>query len=205
MKAFRPLLFAALFFFSLCISAHAASGGFVHTEGTHLVDGQGHTLQLRGTSLGNWIVREGYMFHLDKGPQSSREIDDLTNELLGPAESAKLWREYRDRYVTRADIQFLAHAGFNSIRIPIDYRFFTPGNNEGFTLVDRVVDWAKEAGLYVIIDMHAAPGGQTGTNIDNSSGYPWLFESAECQRETVEIWKRIAEQGPVTRFRSLHQ
>ncbi len=193
MKFFRLFLLTALCFSDFCISAHATSTGFVHAEGTHLVDSQGRTLHLRGTSLGNWIVREGYMFHLDKGPQSSREIDELTNELLGPEESAKLWREYRDRYITRADIQFLARVGYNSIRIPIDYRFFTPGNDEGFTLLDRVIGWAQEAGLYVIIDMHAAPGGQTGTNIDNSSGYPWLFESPECQQETIDIWKRIAE------------
>ena len=173
--------------------ARAASNSFVHTEGAHLVDSEDRPLHLRGTSLGNWIVREGYMFHFDKSPQSSREIDELTNELLGPAESAKLWREYRDRYITRADIQFLAKVGYNSIRIPIDYRFFTAGNDEGFTLVDRVIAWAKEAGLYVIIDMHAAPGGQTGTNIDNSWGYPWLFESSQCQQESIDIWKRIAE------------
>jgi endoglucanase len=193
LKAFRGFSLVTLCFFLLCFSARAASNGFVHTEGPHLVDGQGHTLHLRGTSLGNWIVREGYMFHLDKGPQSSREIDELTNELLGPVESAKLWREYRDRYISRADIQFLAKAGYNSIRIPIDYRFFTPGNEEGFTLLDRVIGWSQEAGLHVVIDMHAAPGGQTGTNIDNSWGYPWLFESQECQQQTVDIWKRIAE------------
>ena len=193
MKFFRLFLLTALCFSWFCVLARGDSSGFVHAEGAHLVDSQGHTLHLRGTSLGNWIVREGYMFHLDKGPQSSREIDELTNELLGPEESAKLWREYRDRYITRADIQFLARVGYNSIRIPIDYRFFTPGNDEGFTLLDRVIGWAEEAGLYVIIDMHAAPGGQTGTNIDNSSGYPWLFESPECQQETIDIWKRIAE------------
>jgi endoglucanase len=192
LKAFRQVLFTVLCLSFFCLSARAASDGFVHTDGTHLVDGQGHILHLRGTNLGNWIVREGYMFHLEKGPQSTREIDELTNELLGPAESAKLWREYRDRYITRADIQFLARVGYNSIRIPIDYRFFTPGNDEGFMLLDRVVGWAKESGLYVIIDMHAAPGGQTGANIDNSWGYPWLFESSECQQETIDIWKRIA-------------
>ena len=186
---FRCLALIAL---SFCLSAHAATYGFVHADGAKLVDGNGHTLNLRGTSLGNWMVREGYMFHLDKGPQSSREIDDLTNELLGPAASEKLWREYRDRYVTQGDIQFLAKVGYNSIRVPIDYRLFTPGNDEGFTLLDRVIGWAQEAGLYIIIDLHAAPCGQTGTNSDNSWGYPWLFESPECQQETVDLWQRIA-------------
>jgi Cellulase (glycosyl hydrolase family 5) len=164
---------------------------FVHTDGARLVDGQGHALMLRGTNLGNWLVREGYMFHFDGGPQSAREIEALTNELLGPEESAKFWKAYLDRYVTRDDIQFLKRAGFNSIRVPIHYKYFESDNAEGFRLLDRVVEWSREAGLYVVIDMHAAPGGQTGTNIDDSWGYPWLYDSPQAQQRTIDVWKRI--------------
>jgi aryl-phospho-beta-D-glucosidase BglC (GH1 family) len=165
---------------------------FVRTEGTHLIDGQGHPLSLRGTNLGNWLVREGYMFHFEGGPQSAREIETLTNELLGPESAKKFWGEYLDRYITREDIQFLKRAGFNSIRVPIHYKYFESDNADGFRLLDRVVEWSREAGLYVVIDMHAAPGGQTGANIDDSWGYPWLYESPEAQQELIAIWKRIA-------------
>lgn len=48
---------------------------------------------------------------------------------------------------------------------------------DGFARVDSVVEWCREADLYLIFDMHDAPGGQTGDNIDDSYGYPWLFES----------------------------
>jgi len=189
-RRFHPLpLIAAL---ALALSAHAATNGYVHTNGSQLVDGDGHTLNLRGTSLGNWMVPEGYMFRLEQAPQSGREIEALVNELLGPTAATQFWHDYRDRYVTRADIQFLRRTGYNSIRIPIDYRFFTPGNPDGLALLDRVIGWAQEVGLYIVIDMHAAPCGQTGTNIDNSWGYPWLFESPECQQQTIDIWKRIA-------------
>src|SRR5271167_2957768 len=70
-------------------SAALAQSRFVHTDGTHLVDGHGHPLMLRGTNLGNWLVREGYMFHFEGGPQSAREIAALTNELLGPEAAEK--------------------------------------------------------------------------------------------------------------------
>jgi len=166
--------------------------GFVRTSGTHLVDSQGHQLTLRGTNLGNWLVREGYMFHFEGGPQSAREIEALTNELLGPEEAKKFWREYLDRYITREDIQFLKRVGFNSIRIPIHYKYFESDDAEGFRLLDRVIDWSRETGLYVIIDMHCAPGGQTGANIDDSWGYPWLYDSPEAQQQTIAVWKRIA-------------
>jgi endoglucanase len=170
----------------------AAQSHFVHTDGTRLFDGQGHPLMLRGTNLGNWLVREGYMFHFEGGPQSAREIEALANELLGPEAARKFWSEYLDRYVTRDDIQFLKRTGMNSVRIPIHYQYFQTGDAEGFRLLDRVIGWAREAGIYVVIDLHCAPGGQTGANIDDSWGYPWLYDSPEAQQQTIDTWKRIA-------------
>jgi len=46
--------------------------------------------------------------------------------------------------------------------------------------------------LYVILDLHAAPGGQTGTNIDDSAGYPWLYQSPQEQEHLIGIWRRLA-------------
>ncbi len=45
----------------------------------------------------------------------------------------------------------------------------------------------------MILDMHAAPGGQTGTNIDDSYGYPWLYDSPKEQAHLVAVWQRIAK------------
>ncbi len=165
---------------------------FVHTDGARLVDGQGKTLMLRGTNLGNWMVREGYMFHFEGGSQSAREIAALANELLGPEAAEKFWKAYVDRYVTRDDIQFLKRAGFNSVRVPIHYKYFESDNADGFAMLDRVVEWSREAGLYVVIDLHAAPGGQTGANIDDSWGYPWIYDSPQEQLHAIDVWKRIA-------------
>jgi aryl-phospho-beta-D-glucosidase BglC (GH1 family) len=40
--------------------------------------------------------------------------------------------------------------------------------------------------------MHAAPGGQTGDNIDDSWGYPFLYENAESQNLLINIWRKLA-------------
>ncbi len=113
-------------------SAAVAQSHFLHTSGKQLVDGAGHPLMLSGTNLGNWLVREGYMFHFEGGPQSAREIEALVNELLSPEGAAKFWKTYLDRYITRDDIQFLKRAGFNSIRVPIHYKYFESDNGGGF-------------------------------------------------------------------------
>ncbi len=193
MRSSRATLFfllnAAILLFS---SSLWAQKGFVHRQGKQIVDGQGTPLHLRGTNLGNWLEPEGYMFKFVKEPQAPREIEDLTRSLLGPTEAENFWHAYRQNYISREDIQFLKKANFNSIRIPLHYKFFLPGNDEGFALLDPVVRWASEAGMYVVLDMHCAPGGQTGTNIDDSWGYPWLFESEASQQQLIDIWKRIA-------------
>lgn len=183
---------------SLCASV--ASNGqsrFVTTRGKDLASLDGKPLLLKGINLGNWLLPEGYMFKF-KTANSPVLIYTVINQLIGEDEARRFWQAYRDNYITREDIRFIKQAGFNSVRVPFSYRLFVsegePQKLEGagYELLDRVVDWCKKEGLFVILDMHAAPGGQTGDNIDDSWGYPFLFESAESQDLTVNIWRKIA-------------
>lgn len=170
-----------------------AQQGFVHTAGTEIVDGQGKPLMLRGINLGNWLEPEGYMFHFDGGPQSPREIEDLTRELIGVWEADEFWKKWRAGYITEGDIDRIKAMGFNSVRVPIHWKLFEGNGPEGLELLDRLVQWARKDGIYIILDMHCAPGGQTGTNIDDSYGYPWLYSSKTAQLALVGLWGRIAE------------
>ncbi len=178
--------------FLLCAGVLCAQTSFVHTQGKSLVTPDGQKLLLRGINLGNWLEPEGYMFLFEGGAQAPREIEGLFNELVGPEDAAKFWKSYRDAYITEQDIAFIHKAGFNSVRIPLHYKLFAAGG-EGFVYLDRVIQWCSKAGLWVILDLHCAPGGQTGTNIDDSWGYPWLFESPQEQQATIDVWKRLAQ------------
>src|SRR6266436_5059652 len=86
----------------------------------------------------------------------------------------------------------LLRAGFNAIRVPLHYSLFESDDAEGFQLLDRLIVWSRAEGLYVVLDLHAAPGGQTGTNIDDSAGYPWLYQSPQEQEHLIAIWRRLA-------------
>jgi len=132
------------------------------------------------------------MWLFEGGPQSPSEIRALVLELLGPEASAAFWQKYRDNYVTRDDIALLHRAGFNAIRVPLHYSLFESDDAEGFKLLDRLVLWSRAEGLYLILDLHAAPGGQTGANIDDSAGYPWLYQSPQEQEHLIAIWQRLA-------------
>lgn len=166
--------------------------GFVGARGKDLVDPSGGKLTLHGINLGNWFEPEGYMFLFEGGPQSPRDIEAFFNELIGPNAAGEFWKEYRKRYITESDIGFIRHAGLNSIRIPLHYKFFRQGG-EGFEVLDPALEWCRRAGVWVILDLHCAPGGQTGANIDDSWGYPWLYESAQEQDLTCQVWRGIAQ------------
>jgi endoglucanase len=170
---------------------------FVTTRGKDLVATDGKPLLLKGINLGNWLLPEGYMFKF-KTANSPRLIQTVINELVGEDEGRRFWKTYHQNYITPEDIRFIKQSGFNSVRVPFNYRLFvsdtvpTKLEGEGYRLLDDVVAWCRKENLYVILDMHAAPGGQTGDNIDDSWGYPFLFESAESQDLIVNIWRKIA-------------
>lgn len=173
--------------------------GFVGVCGPDLISPEGERLFIVGTNLGNWLNPEGYMFGFRR-TNSPRKIDELFRELVGPDATDAFWEDFRKNYITRADIDYIASTGANTIRMPFHYKLFTDEpymglNNpdKGFEMIDSVIGWCKANNLYLILDMHDAPGGQTGDNIDDSYGYPWLFRSAKAQEQFLGIWRKIAQ------------
>jgi aryl-phospho-beta-D-glucosidase BglC (GH1 family) len=184
--------------FAICLSYYASAQLFFSTKGKNIIGNDGKPFQIKGTNLGNWLVPEGYMF-LFKDVNSPRLINETITELIGPEQSRRFWKKYLDRYITAEDIHYLKSIGMNSIRVPFNYRLFTNENymgdndsSRGFKFFDRLISWCRKEKLYVILDMHCAPGGQTGDNIDDGFGYPFLFESEQSIRQCASIWKRIA-------------
>lgn len=194
----KKLLFLAIATAVCCVACRPERPAFLRVEGTDIVTPAGERFVIRGTNLGNWLNPEGYMFGFGK-TNAAREIDRMFCQAVGPDFTADFWRRFKENYITQADIHFIASTGANTVRIPFHYKLFTTEDymgandpDEGFRLLDRAIGWCREAGLYVILDMHDAPGGQTGDNIDDSYGYPWLFESETSQHKFCDVWQRIA-------------
>ncbi|MBO5507539.1 MAG: glycoside hydrolase family 5 protein [Bacteroides sp.] len=180
-------------------SAVPAPEAFVRVSGQDLIQPDGSKLFIKGTNLGNWLNPEGYMFGFNK-TNSERFINEMFCEAVGPDFVTEFWKLFKDNYITRKDVEFIASTGANTIRLPFHYKLFTDEdymgltvNQDGFARVDSVVNWCRDNHLYLILDMHDAPGGQTGDNIDDSYGYPWLFESEASQQLFCDIWRKIAD------------
>jgi hypothetical protein len=173
--------------------------GFVKAEGKKLVNGDGREFLLRGVGLGSWLLPEGYMWRFPKEGDRPRRIERLVETLVGREKAERFWEAYYDRYVAEADIRQIAAEGFNSVRVPINARALLEDGEperlraDRIALLDRLVGWCRTYRVYVILDLHGAPGGQTGSNIDDSErDLPELFTDERNRRLTVELWRLLA-------------
>lgn len=175
--------------------------GYLHAQGRNIADGAGEKVLLKGWGLGNWLLQEGYMWCASgKRFDRPRRIEAVVEELAGKKYADGFWKKFRENYVRREDIFKMARLGYNSVRIPFSYRHFMedePGINwkeEGFDLLDRCIGWCAEAGIYAFLDLHGAPGGQTGANIDDSvDDIPRLFIDRHQWDRAAALWRKLAE------------
>lgn len=184
-------------------SADAQS--FLKAEGTKIVDESGQNFLIRGMGLGGWMLQEGYMFRLSQFGRQYK-IKEAINQLVGPERTKEFYQLWLNNHTTKKDIDSLASWGFNTVRLPMHYRLFTlsvdeepvKGRNtwlkEGFELTDSLLSWCKANHMYLILDLHATPGGQgNDLNIsDRNPDRPSLWESEDNQKKAIALWVKLA-------------
>lgn len=190
----------------ILISFSAFSQGYLHRNGQRIEDGNGNNIVLRGLGLGGWMVQEGYMLKTATfaGPQFL--IKQKITDLIGVENTEEFYKAYQSNGITKKDIDSLAAWGFNSVRLPMHYNLYSLpieqepilGKNtwleEGFKMTDELLNWCASNKMYLILDLHAAPGGQGhDANIsDYDATKPSLWESTNNQDKMVELWKKLA-------------
>lgn len=181
--------------------SRSAVDGYLRVDGRKIVNGRGEEFLPLGVAFGNWLLCEGNMWAFGEGNyyDRPRRIEALIRELCGSRYASTFWSRFHNSFVTEADIEAIANYGFNSVRIPINWRILLedePGIHfieEGFQLIDRCIEWCEKRGLYVFLDLHGAAGGQTGTHIDDSiNNIPRLFVDEDCYAKTLAIWQELA-------------
>jgi endoglucanase len=180
--------------------------GFLKVNEKHLENDSNKNFILRGMGFGGWMLQEGYMFNLGFLGQQYKIKEKIT-ELIGKKETDIFYDKWLKNHTQKTDIDSIASWGFNSIRLPMHYDLFTlavkdepvAGKNtwvpKGFKMVDDLLKWCKENKIYLILDLHAAPGGQ-GNDLpisDRDPDEPSLWQSQANQDKTVALWKELAK------------
>ena len=170
---------------------------FLHTQGTYIVDDTGHPVALRGVNIGSWLLIEPWMLQLDgqDGIESEKDIWDLMEKRFGPETKLDLIRTHRMNFFTEEDVRRIATLGLNCIRVPVWWRAVAdPEYGGDFSWLDSCIQWCAKNHIYVILDLHGAPGGQsTESRIVGEHSQGALWTDARFRQETIMWWKQIAQ------------
>lgn len=183
------------------------SQGYLHREGKYIYDGSGNEIILRGIGTGNWMLQEGYMMQTSGVAGTQHEFRARLEEIIGPEKTDSFYTVWLGSHFRRVDVDSMKSWGFNSVRVAMHYKWFTPPIEEepvpgeitwldtGFRLLDSLLDWCGDNEMYLILDLHGAPGGQgKDANIsDYDPSKPSLWESPENKDKTIALWRKLAE------------
>jgi aryl-phospho-beta-D-glucosidase BglC (GH1 family) len=132
------------------------------------------------------------------GLKDDGAVRDALTARFGADGSDRLIAAYQDAWITAADMDNIRSLGMNVVRLPFWYRNLQDEAGawrpDAFKRLDWLVSTAWDRGLYTILDLHGAPGGQS--KADNSGRVrpaAELWSEPGNMKRTVEIWKRVAE------------
>ena len=181
---------------------------FLTTNANLIQDRSGKEVLLHGVNLGGWLVQEYWMSPVtgDESVEKWTNLETLhiLERRFGKEKTQKLMETYQENWISEEDIKNIASLGFNVIRIPFWYRNFYQDDkgtwitndideNPGFKKLDWVIEMAGKYGLYVILDMHGCPGGQSTDHCSASARECKLFSNSQYQDIMEELWVTIAK------------
>lgn len=209
----------------MALWALPARAGYLHANGVAMLDISNQPILLRGVDLGCWLWPEYYMMgnvslpaYANAGTGSggiNNYYDGLVaaiQDVLGGDTNltAQVLDAYWTNFISAADIVYLHSQGFNSVRVPYTFEEFFqvtnwannyPSNgfdiDTGFKYLDNLVGWCSTNSIYVIPDMHCAPGGPNNWAVVNYGGTlntntASVFTNAANLVLAQHIWARIA-------------
>jgi endoglucanase len=168
---------------------------FLRTHQTNIVNDKGRTVSLRGLNLGGWLMMEAYFMH---SPNSTPEQMFKQNfaKALGEKALDDFETSFRKIFIQEKDLAWIAKQGFNCLRVPFNFRLIEKEpykySEAGFAYLDNVIRWAKKYKIWLILDLHAAPGAQNHDWHSDSLGQAELWTSLENRKRTYAIWEAVA-------------
>jgi len=190
-----------------CSSVKNNEMGRLRVEGKEIVNNQGPFL-IKSIGTGNWMIQEGYMMQsTDAGIGTHTEFRTKLEQEIGEERTTEFYHDWLDNHMTKADLDSMKAWGFNAIRPALHYKWFTlpiqdepvSGQhtwvNAGFEKLDELMEWAASNQMYVMFDMHGAPGGQgKNSNInDYDENLPSLFEDEANKDKLEALWLKLAQ------------
>ncbi|MFH1359510.1 MAG: glycoside hydrolase family 5 protein [Candidatus Omnitrophota bacterium] len=170
-------------------------GNLLRTKSRNIIDSKNRIVRLRGVNLGGWLMMEGYILHSLNCPE--QYYKKRFANALGQKALREFEKSFRDHFIQEKDIRLIAKNGFNCLRVPFHFGLIEQKpyryNEKGVAYLDRVIRWAQKHNLWVILDLHAAPGAQNRDWHADSLGKADLWTKKSNQDRTLAFWGFLAD------------
>ncbi len=180
-------------------SVEELSSSILRAKGTRWVDGEGREVILKGCNLGNWLLLEMWMLELQAEIPDQHAFESILEKRFGPDGKEELMELYRSNWITERDFPIIRSFGFNTLRVPFHYSLLVPSEGapemrpDGFKWLDWVIAMARKYRMYVILDLHGTPGGQSIDHTTGRVGQDKLWTTPAFQERTIWLWTEIAK------------
>jgi len=154
------------------------------TKGIKIINKNGQEVILRSIGIGGWLMMEGYM--LGGKNISEHEFKAGIRKIYGRKKLIEFTKRYQENFFNEKDVARIKALGFNCARLPFHYRALD------LKLFDRIIGWFKKYGVYLILDLHAAPGSQNCDWHSDSDGRARLWDNKKYMDRTVAIWDKLS-------------
>jgi endoglucanase len=162
---------------------------FLRTHKTSIVGADDQPVLLKGVNFGGWLMMEAYFTHAPNLPQQVFEKEFAKQ--CGAKALSELLGKFRDNFITEADVKQVASWGMNCIRLPFHYKI--AADRKTIHYLDEVTAWARKYKVYLILDLHAAPGAQNHDWHSDSKGGAQLWTKKAHRHKTYDLWQRLAD------------
>src|SRR3954452_20094822 len=96
-----------------------AMAGPLRVQGAEIVDARGAPVRLKGTNIGGWLNMENFVTGYAASESMMR---GAMREVRGDTAYEHFFDRLLSAFYGDADAAFLAAAGLNCVRIPVNYR-----------------------------------------------------------------------------------
>jgi endoglucanase len=179
------------------VSSQPADGlSALKISGTKIVDEKGNIVQLRGANLGSWLVLESHF--LGMSFPDERTLWSGLQQRFGKAKMEEIREAFRTAWIGPEDFHNIKQLGLNHVRVPFLATLLESDDALGkykdsvWKWLDNVVDWSEQAGIYCILDLHGAPGGQSKAEHTGAKDRNELWSRQDFQQRTTRLWQAIA-------------
>lgn len=166
-------------------------------QADHLVDQNGARVVLRGYNVGGWMNMENFLTGF---PGSESHHREALLRALGRDRYELFFDRFMDAFFNESDVGFMASLGFNSVRIPFNYRHFESDDHpfelkeRGLAYLDRAVADCAKHRLYAILDYHSLPGHQNGDwHSDNRTHLAQFWQHRHFKDRVIHLWEALAD------------